>query len=250
MMYDATISKVLLGAALALWGAGSVQGQSASTLTDGVKWESSAAFGFTLTRGNSETILSTFNLTSARRWADNELVVDGAMAYGEAAARSNTDNQRLSAQFNRGLVDRGFFYARTEAFRDAIAELDHRVVVSPGGGFHFWRDEKKGFVRTELGPGYILEDKGGVLDHRYSLRAAERFEYRINGTVKLWQSLEATPEAVDFSDVRLIAEVGLEATVLKDLSLRTFVQDAFDSRPARARGNNELKLVTQVAYRF
>lgn len=224
--------------------------QSASTLTEGTKWESSAAFGFTRSSGNSDTVLSTLNLTSTRKWESNEVVVDGGMAYGEADSSANTDNQRLSAQYNRLLFERGFFYGRAEVFRDAIAELDYRLTVSPGGGYYFWRDEKKGFVRSELGPGYILEDKGGVLEHHYSLRAAERFEYRLNGSVKLWQSLEYTPEVADFEDFRLIAEIGVEARVMKELSLRAFVQDSYDNRPARNREHNDLKLVTQVAYKF
>jgi hypothetical protein len=250
MKSDANTLKILCGCALATLWAGSVLGQSASTLTDGAKWESSAAFGLTVTQGNSDTVLSTLNLTSARKWESNEVVVHGGMAYGEADSKANTDNQRLSAQYNRLLFERGFFYGRSEVFRDAVAELDYRLTVSPGGGYYFWRDDETGFVRSELGPGYVLEDKGGFLEHRYSLRAAERFEYRLNGSVKLWQSLECLPEVADFADFRVLAEIGVEAKLMKELSLRTFLQDAYDSRPARNRDSNELKLVTQVAYRF
>lgn len=224
--------------------------QSASTLTEGAKWESSAAFGFTMTQGNSETILTTFNLTSTKKWDKNEATVSGNLAYGENDGRRNADSQRISMQYNRLVSDHAFFYGRMEGLRDSVADIDYRLTLSPGGGYYFWRDPKAGFVRAELGPGYILEDKGGLTEQHYTMRAAERFEYKLSPEVRFWQSFEYLPDVDKFSEFRFVAEIGTEVKLVNSITLRTFIQDSFDNKPAKKRQNNDLKLVTQIGYRF
>jgi hypothetical protein len=56
---------------------------SASTLTEGTKWESSAAFGFTVTQGKSDTILTFLNLVSTNKYEKNEVTASAAMTYGQ-----------------------------------------------------------------------------------------------------------------------------------------------------------------------
>ena len=68
--------------------------------------------------------------------------------------------------------------------------------------------------------------------------------------MKLWQSLEFLPAVEDFSDYVVNAEVGIDTSLTKKLSLRTFVQDSYDSTPAAGRKKNDVKLVVGIAYKF
>ena len=45
-------------------------------------WESSAALGFTLTRGNSSTLLFTANVLSSRKQGNNEISLGADATYG------------------------------------------------------------------------------------------------------------------------------------------------------------------------
>ena len=46
------------------------------------KWESSAAAGATLTRGNSKTFLGTLSIGTGKKWNQNELAFGADAAYG------------------------------------------------------------------------------------------------------------------------------------------------------------------------
>jgi hypothetical protein len=68
--------------------------------------------------------------------------------------------------------------------------------------------------------------------------------------VRFWQSFEYLPDVDKFSEFRFVAEIGTEVKLVNSITLRTFIQDSFDNKPAKKRQNNDLKLVTQIGYRF
>ncbi len=83
-----------------------------------------------------------------------------------------------------------------------------------------------------------------------TLRLAERFDEKISDRVKLWQMAEILPQVDKWDNYIVNAEAGIETSITRKLSLRTFLQDTYHSRPARGREHNDLKLVTAIAYKF
>ncbi len=227
-----------------------VFGQSAPTITESVKWETSAAVGFTLTSGNSDTMQATADITTSRKWDKNEVSLGASLTYGEDDGNKNNDSQSIFAQYNRLLTGKWFAYGRADWMRDAIADIDYRITLSPGIGYYFWKDDSKGFLRAEVGPGYVFERKGSVSDDFFTVRVAERFEYKISDTAKMWQSLEFTPEVADLENHQLVAELGIDVTIAKNLGLRAYVQNVYNSEPAAGRESNDTKLVTALSYKF
>jgi putative salt-induced outer membrane protein len=246
------INRLLLGTALvAAFNAtgSSVFAQSAPTTTSGPKWESSAGLGFTLSTGNSDTLLGTADFNGTKKWDAYEWIVGANLTYGENDGKKNADSQRLLTQLNWLVSARSFAYGRVEVSRDTVADLDYRVPISVGLG-HYFIKEKDTFLSAEVGPGFVIEKKGGKSDSYMTLRAAERFEHKFNENVKLWQSLEYTPQVDDFDNFQVIAEIGIDAKLSKSLSLRTYVQDTYVNKPAAGRKDNDAKLVTALAYKF
>lgn len=223
--------------------------QSAPTTTSGSKWESSAALGFTLSTGNSETLLGTADFNGTKKWDAYEWIVGANLTYGENDGTKNADSQRILTQLNWLVSERAFAYGRVEAMRDTIADIDYRIPLSVGMGYYFIKN-KDTFLSAEVGPGFVLEKKGGNSDTYMTLRAAERFEHKFNENVKLWQSLEYTPQVDDFDNFQVVAELGIEAKLSKALSLRTYIQDTYVNKPAAGRKDNDAKLVTAIAYKF
>ena len=76
------------------------------------KWESSAAAGLSLTRGNSETLLMTLYIKSTRKTATDEILLGATGTYGENTDQdtdeTETTAQSLAAfgQYNRSLSER------------------------------------------------------------------------------------------------------------------------------------------------
>jgi putative salt-induced outer membrane protein len=226
------------------------QATDASTLDPNKPlWESSVAFGLALTRGNSDTLLINGNIQSSRKWDRNELNLGASLTYGENDGDRNADSQRGYAQYNRLFTERWFGYARVEALHDGIADIDYRVTISPGVGYYFIKNEKTA-ARAEIGPGYVFERVGDDDNDFFTLRLAERLDHKFNDAAKLWQSVEFLPKVDDWSYYIVNAELGVETAITKKLKLRAYLQDTYTSEPAPDREHNDLKLVTEIAYKF
>ncbi len=245
-------NSILLGAALAsvLTATGtSALAQSAPTTTSGTKWESSAGLGFTISTGNSETMLGTADYNGTRKWDAYEWIVGANLTYGENDGKKNADSQRVLTQLNWLVSARTFAYGRVEVSRDTVADVDYRVPISIGLG-HYFIKNKDTFLSAEVGPGFVLEKRGGKSDSYMTLRVAERFEHKFNENVRLWQSLEYTPQVDEFENFQVVAEIGIDAKLSKSLSLRTYLQDTYVNKPAAGRKDNDAKVVTAIAYKF
>ena len=82
------------------------------------------------------------------------------------------------------------------------------------------------------------------------MRIAEKFEHNFNDRAKLWQSLEILPQIDKFKTTLINAEIGMETGLSTNFSLRTYLQDTYDTEPAPGREKNDLKLVAAIAYKF
>lgn len=244
----ATATTVLLAGGLSA----SAQAPAAATAALPEKksdWETSAAVGFTLTSGNSDTLLLTGNMLGVRKWDRNELNLGADGAYGETEDVKNAESLHGFAQYNRLFTERFFGYLRLDALHDAIADVEYRVGFSPGVGYYFIKNDKTN-LRGEVGPGFIYEKQGDDETGYFTLRLAERFEHKFNERVKLWQSLEVIPQVDDFDNYLVNAEIGVDASLTAQLSLVTYLQDTYDHDPAPDREKNDLKLVTAIKYKF
>ena len=218
-------------------------------------WERSAAVGLTLTRGNSETMTATANVLGQRKWDVHELRLGADATYGETQDQDTDETEKTAetlhgfAQYNRLFGERWYGYARIDALHDDIADVDYRVTVSPGVGYYFIKDTRTQ-LSAEAGPGIVFEKQGGEESTYLTLRLAERFEHRFNDRVRLWQSLEWLPQVDNLDNWILNAELGVESQLTEKLSLRVFAQDTYDNEPAEGREENDLKLVTALAYTF
>lgn len=214
------------------------------------KWETSAALGFTLTSGNSDTVLATASLLSLKKWEVHELSAGINGSYGETEGVQNNGMVRGTVQYNRLLGESdSYFYGKADLLHDTIADVDYRLSVSPGYGYYFLNNDKMK-LSAEIGPGFIYEKLGSMEDSYATLRVAERFEYKISERARLWQSAEWLPQVDEFTNYLLVAEIGVESDLTEKMSLRVSLQDNYDNQPAPGRKSNDLRLVTGIGYKF
>jgi putative salt-induced outer membrane protein YdiY len=214
------------------------------------KWEKSAALGFTLTRGNSDTLLGTANVLATRKEGKNEINLGADGTYGENSGVKNAESLHGFGQYNRLFSERIFGYGRLEGLHDGVSDIKYRFLFSPGAGYYFLKTTNVG-LRAELGPGFIYEK----LDHKdasghFTLRVAERYDQKVSDRLKVWEYVEILPQVDKWDNYIINGEIGLDTSLTEKLSLRTFIQDTFNSKPATARKKNDLKLVTAIAYKF
>jgi len=213
------------------------------------KWESSANAGLSYTSGNSDTLLVTAGLDTKRKGERDEWAFGAKGAYGKNDGTSNNELAAGYGQYNYLFTERFYGYARVDALYDGIADIDYQVNLSPGVGYYFIKNDRT-TLAGEFGPGYMWVKKGGVADDYATLRFTERFEQKLGDKARLWQSLTYLPQIDDWGNYTLAAEIGIEAPIVKDLSLRLVATDLFNSRPAPGKKENDFMLVGGVAYKF
>jgi len=223
--------------------------QLAAVPTNGSPWQSTLSFGATLTSGNSDTLLADAALNTHRTNPTNEWLFGAEAAYGKNNSVENTETLHGFGQYDHLFTPRWFGYARADALHDGIADVKYRVTLSPGVGYYFVKN-KATSLAGEAGPGAVFERLDGHEDLYSTPRAAGRFEHKWDEHTRLWGNVEYLPQINDPVNFLVNAEVGLEAALTKRLSLRTVLQDYYANIPAPGRKDNDLRLVSGLAFKF
>lgn len=219
------------------------------------KWQSSAAAGLTLTRGNSDTLLGTLSIATGKKWDQNEVSLGADGAYGRTKqdGKNNTTAESLHGfgQYNRLFTERFYGYGRIEGLHDGVADIKYRITISPGAGYYFIKT-KPMELSGEVGPGYVHQKLGHDEQSYATLRVAEKFHYALSDRARLWESAEWLPQVDRFKNYIINAEIGIEADLSSSqkLSLRTYLDDTYNNVPAAGRQKNDAKLVAAIAYKF
>ncbi|MFO1488973.1 MAG: DUF481 domain-containing protein [Verrucomicrobiota bacterium] len=242
----------LLTATIAMTGSLAIADEAPA---DATAWKSSAAAGLTLTRGNSETLLATLDAKTAKKWDMNEVSLGADATYGKSKVsgvdQTTAGSIHAFGQYNRLFNERLYGFGRLEGLHDSVADINYRGIISAGLGYYFIKN-KTTDLSAEVGPGFVFEKLGGNDKTFATLRIGEKFHHELNDRARIWESAEILPQVDKFENYIVNAEVGIEAdlTADKKLSLRAVLQDTFNSRPAAGRDQNDLKLITAIAYKF
>ena len=223
----------------------------ASTVsTNKPAWESSISAGLSLTKGNSDTLLTTVAFkTRKKKTKENEFAFGADGSYGENDNVKNNETLHGVAQYNHLFSDRIYGFLNLEGLHDGIADLQYRFTFSPGVGYYFIRGTNT-TLAGEAGPGLIFERLGDANTTYATLRLAERFEHKLDNGARVWEKAEILPQVDKLGNFLVNVEIGAEAALTKTLSLRVTVQDNFINQPAPGRKSNDVKLISGLVYKF
>ncbi len=236
--------------------AGAVMAQEAKPVP---QWDTTAAVGVNLSRGNTRNMLINGSVISARKFEQNEARAGLEANYGETEVTTTNDtkemdtnvqNSRAFAEYRRLLNERTYGYVNGEIRNDDIADIDYRLMIGPGIGQYLLKSDTQ-TLGVELGATYIQEKLAGMDSDDYvALRVAEKYELKMSQTSKLWESVEYLPSFEDFGRYLLNAEAGAEAAMNNRLSLRIVAQDKYNSEPAEGKKANDFQLIGGFTYKL
>jgi len=213
-------------------------------------WQSNASLGITLTRGNSDTSLFTAKVLTARKDASNEWLFGADGTYGENGGVQNASSVHGFGQLNHLFSEKLFGYVRVDGLHDGIADIKYRVTIGPGVGYYFLK-ETNTTLSVEGGFAEVIERLGKTDSSFTTLRLAETFEHKFaEHGARVWQTVEILPQVDNFNNYIINAEIGIEASIAKNLTLQAYIDDSYNNQPAAGRVKNDLKLVTGVSYKF
>ena len=214
-------------------------------------FETSLSLGFTLTDGNSNTMLGNASLsTIGRKPGYGRLRAGVEGNYGQSKLDDETETTiedlRAFANAHKNISARTFLALHGDALYDDIAEIDYRFTVSPGLGYTIVEGGSV-TLTAEIGPAYLWEKVAKQTDDYFAIRLAERLDYSISDTARLWQSVEYLPKSDALDDYLLAAELGVEAALNSRLSLRIVLRNDYDSTPGTDLKHNDLTLISGLS---
>jgi putative salt-induced outer membrane protein YdiY len=246
---------IALGVALVCVSGSLVAAETAPPPEPPKGWETTAAAAVTLTRGNSETFLGTLSLDTKRKWEKDEASFGLSGGYGDnkenGATVKNTEFIQGYGQYNHLFTERFYGAIRLDGQYDGIAGINYRFKASPMAGYYLIKNDTM-TLAVEAGPALIYEKLSGQHSQSYwAARFAERFEYKLTASTKVWESLEYLPKVDEWDKNYLLNfEAGIDTAISKQWSLRVVYQDQYASEPATGRKQNDMRLLAGTAYKF
>jgi putative salt-induced outer membrane protein YdiY len=211
------------------------------------------SLGANLTDGNSETKQLNGSVIGEgeNRLGSVRAGVEGN--YGKSKLNdvdeTTAKNAKAFAQARKTLTEMTYAYLEASVLYDDIASIDYRATAGPGLGLYLIKSDATK-LSVEAGLSYITEDVGDEKDDYVAARAAERFERRLSENAKMWESVEYMPQIDDTANYLLNSEVGAEAAMAGNMSLRLVVQDRYDSTPAPDRKENDLSVIAALSWKL
>ncbi len=212
-------------------------------------WQSVATFGATVAKGNSDTVLLTASVVTAKKTPKNEVSLGADASYGEQSSVESVDRLHAFAQWNHLYNSKFYYYNRADGLHDGIADIDYQFTLSPGVGYFFIKDTNT-LLSLEVGPGLATERLGGIDDTYATLRIGQKFDHKFNSQVHIWENVEFLPEVDKWEKYSVNFEIGVETAITKSLSLKTMLQDNYVNLPANGRKDNDIKLISGISYKF
>jgi len=213
-------------------------------------WQHAVTLGVSMTRGNSDSSMFTAVYEGQHKTAFDEYKVGLSASYGDQNGSQSVNNYKLFGQWNHLFSDRLFSYARVDGLRDIIAEVDYRASIGPGVGYYLVKNTNT-TLAVEGGGAFEAERLDDTGDQTFAtLRLAERFEHKVNDHVRIWQNVEIFPQVDKFDNYVVNFEAGVETALSKSFSLKTFVDDSYDNRPAPGKLKNDAKIIAALGYKF
>ena len=213
-------------------------------------WQQAVTVGLTLARGNSDNIMFTADYLAQRKTATDEYKLGLGGAYGEQNSKESVNNYGAFGQWNHLFTDRFFAYVRADGLKDEIADVDYRLTIGPGAGYYLLKQTNT-TLAVEAGGAFEAQRLDGRGDQTFAtVRFAERFEHKFSDRVRLWENAEILPQVDRLDNYIVNAEVGLEAALSKSFTLKTFLDDNYNNRPAPGKQKNDVRLVTALGYKF
>lgn len=221
------------------------------------KWTGNISAGLTSTHGNTKTdnISASVNLSKRTEKDRTQLSMDYAKAKQQDpdTGEENTteDWWRSKAKYDYFFSKKLYGYLDGRYEKDAIAELDRRVIVGGGGGYQWVESEDMNFS-TEAGIATLYEkfDNQTESNSEISVQAGYNFDKLLMKNVKFIHELTYYPSIEKFSDYFLTSTGEVRANFTETMFTNFKVIFGYDATPAIGKGGTDVKYIWGIGYNF
>jgi len=221
------------------------------------KWTGNISAGFTSTHGNTKTanISASANLSKRTEKDRTQLSADYAKARQkdpDTGEKNTTEDWwRSKAKYDYFFTKTVYGYLDGRYEKDAIAQLDRRMIVGSGGGYQWIESEDMNFS-TEAGFASLYEKYDDQTDSNseISVQAGYNFDKRLMKNVKFIHELTYYPSTEQFSDYFLTSTAEVRANFTETMFTNFKVIFGYDATPAIGTGATDVKYIWGIGYNF
>jgi putative salt-induced outer membrane protein YdiY len=221
------------------------------------KWTGNLSAGLTSTHGNtkSESVSGSLNLSKRAHNDRTQVSVDYAKSKrvdSDTGEKDTTEDWwRSKGKYDYFFSKKFYGYVDGRYEKDAIAELDRRMIVGSGAGYQWIETEDLNFS-TEFGMASLYEKFDNQTDSNseVSMQAGYNFDKTLMKNVKFMHDLTYYPSTEKFSDYFLTSTGEIRAYFTSTMFTTFKVIFGYDATPAIGSHKTDIKYLFGVGYSF
>lgn len=219
------------------------------TLTKDHGWKSKVHFGASLADGNSNSTYITAGFTLDKKRGQNEYLAKFSYAYGEDNDQTSKDEILALASWKRTGSHDFYTGVRADFRKDNLADINYRFGVTALQGYNLIKKEKC-WLTPEIGIGFSSQEINGEQNEFINLYAGVHSEFKFNEKTRLYQNLSMFTPLEDIDRYWIYGEIGIETLLTDRVSLKLYIQNQYEARPATGREHNDFRFITSLEYKF
>ncbi|GGY76963.1 hypothetical protein GCM10011613_21840 [Cellvibrio zantedeschiae] len=229
------IGSILLSAALPAWAISNIENERPNLPEEGLS--GAIKIGLNGKTGNQEEQSHAGGAKIIYRWDDEIFMALVDREYGTKHDIKTTDNSFLHARWIHLLNEKWAAEGFGQWEEDEFDNLTSRVLA--GGGARYLVAQQKDVYSFALGLGAFHEvEKQNLISYEetnrlWRINSYYTYKYQLNNQVTLVNTTYAQPSTDDFSDFRVLFDLGLNVKLTNSLQLKLNYQLTYDSDPAK-----------------
>ena len=221
------------------------------------KWTGDIAVGITSTHGNTKTDMISANATFAKRTEKDRTTVSTDYAKGEQEDPDTGEDVtiedwwRAKGKYDYFFSKKMYGYLDGRYEKDAIAELDRRMIIGLGAGYQWIESDDMNFA-TEFGLASLYEKFDNQTDSNseITLQLGYNFDKKLRKNIKFVHDLTYYPAVDKVSDYYLTTTAGVRADFTEKFFLTAKAILNYDATPAIGAHKTDVKYFLGLGYRF
>jgi putative salt-induced outer membrane protein YdiY len=182
-------------------------------------WEGKVHAGGTHQSGNTDRITLNLGGNGMLKFGQERIELKFLTLYSEENDNITSRNTFGRMQYDHFFSKKWYGLLSMEALNDKFKNLNLRLAVGPGAGYHLWDDDVKS-LKLEAGITYFSEDlKNGEDTQFMTGRLAEKFNYKFSEVFSFSNDTIIFPSFEKIGDMKLRNEASLNSKLTEGWSL-------------------------------
>ena len=219
-------------------------------------WSGLVDAGLSVTRGNAETTTFALSMQAARTTPRDRLSVYAASLLAKNKDKTTDETVTIAKALRGGLrydfnlSERLFAFALTDLEHDKFQQLDLRLVLGGGLGFHAKKTER---TRVDLFGGGSLNQEyfsTGLSRKSGEILMGEELSHKLSKSTSLSERLVFYPNLSEGGEYRTTFDMAAVTRLGRSLSWQVTLSDRYLSNPIPGIEKNDLLLTTGIRLTF